>query len=56
MTPEQIKNWRDILAKSEIGPYAYLMPPEQIEKLRDKLQERIDAISISQKKPHDPHP
>jgi hypothetical protein len=40
LTPEQIKNWRDVLA-GMIGPYAFMIPNEEIQQLRNKFQEEI---------------
>ena len=37
LTPEQIENWRRVLC-GMIGPYALMMPSEQIQMYRDKLQ------------------
>jgi hypothetical protein len=37
LTPEQIENWRRVLC-GMIGPYALMMPAEQIQLYRDKLQ------------------
>lgn len=41
LTPEQIKNWRNILA-GMIGPYAFIMPDDQVQKIRDKMQRDIN--------------
>ena len=41
MTPEQIKNFRSVLV-GMIGPYALIMPDEEIVAMRDKFQERLD--------------
>jgi hypothetical protein len=43
MTPEQIQNWRKMLS-GQFGPYAFIMPVEQIEKFRDRLQKQVDSI------------
>lgn len=43
MTPEQIENWRRLLS-SMIGPYARIMPEEQIEEMKGLFQARIDAL------------
>ena len=43
MTPEQIKNWRSILG-AQIGPYAFIMPDEEVEAIRDKMQSDIDRL------------
>ena len=38
LTEEQIKNWRKVLA-GLFGPYAFIMPKEEIQAHRDKMQE-----------------
>lgn len=43
MTPEQIKNFRTVLIQI-LGPYALLMSDSDVEKMKDKFQERIDKI------------
>ncbi len=42
MTPEQIKNWRNVLI-SALGPYALLMPEADIIAYKNKMQEAIDV-------------
>jgi DNA-binding GntR family transcriptional regulator len=42
MTPEQIKNFRQVLAHM-VGPYAYIMPDAMVEEFRDRIQDRINA-------------
>ena len=42
LTPEQIQNWRKVLA-GMIGPYALIMPDEQVCKLRDRFQAKIES-------------
>jgi hypothetical protein len=41
LTDEQIENWRKALCIS-IGPYALIMPKEEVQKLHDVLQRRLD--------------
>lgn len=41
MTPEQIENWRRALC-GMLGPYALIMPIEDIYKMRDKIQEYVN--------------
>jgi len=43
MTTEQIKNFRNVLCIT-LGPYALIMPDEDVIKIRDKMQERINKI------------
>ena len=43
LTPEQIKNWRTILC-GMIGPYAFMMPDEEVQRLRDKMQSSLDSL------------
>lgn len=37
LIPEQIKNWRNVLL-GMIGPYALMMPDEDVQKMRDNMQ------------------
>jgi len=48
MTPEQIKNWRNVLS-AQFGPYAFIMPIEQIEKFRDRMQGKINQLDKEHK-------
>jgi hypothetical protein len=43
LTEEQIKNWRKMLC-GILGPYALIMPVEDIEKMRYKIQEQVDKL------------
>ena len=43
LTPEQIENWRRIFIM-QFGPYALIMSPEEIQRVRDKMQKRINEI------------
>jgi hypothetical protein len=43
MTPEQIKNFRNVLV-GILGTYALIMPDEDVIKMRDKMQEKINQI------------
>ena len=45
MTDEQVQNWRKILCLS-LGPYALIMPKEQIEKIRNNMQSWADNANI----------
>ncbi len=40
LTPEQIQNWRNVLA-GLLGPYALIMSNEEIQDFRDKMQARF---------------
>lgn len=40
MNDTQVENWRRVLV-GMVGPYALIMPREQIIALRDRLQSRI---------------
>lgn len=52
MTDAQIQNWRKVIfqmleEKCEgSGAYALIMPKEEIEKIRDKMQEDINNLKI----------
>lgn len=41
LTDEQIKNWRRVLSMT-LGSYAHIMPKEEVQKMRDKMQGHID--------------
>lgn len=43
LTPEQIKNWRRALCLT-LGPYAVIMPSEEIQAIRDKMQAAVKLI------------
>ena len=45
MTKEQIENWRKVLVLT-FGPYALIMPDEDIIKLRDKMQDKINSVDL----------
>ncbi len=42
LSPEQISNWRKILTSS-LGPYALVMPDEEVQRYRDFMQQRINV-------------
>jgi len=42
LTPEQIVNWRNILV-GMIGPYALIMPYEDVQKMRDEMNAHFNA-------------
>lgn len=42
LTDEQIENWRRVLC-GMLGPYALIMPKEQVQRLRDKMQRDLNA-------------
>lgn len=46
LKPEQIEHWRKVLC-GIIGPYAMLMPDEQIQQIRDRMQYHIDNLPQS---------
>jgi len=43
LTDEQIKNWRRVLV-GMFGPYALIMPKEQIQQYFDKLNNKISKM------------
>jgi len=43
LTDEQIDNWRKVLSMS-LGPYALIMPKEEVQAIRDKMQEHVGDI------------
>lgn len=42
LTPEQIKNWRNVLL-GMIGPYAMLMPDADVQMMRDRMQANFSS-------------
>ena len=52
LTPEQIKNWRQILCRM-VGEYAMIMPESAIQNLRNMLQARVDELPESKNKQHE---
>lgn len=42
LTEEQIKKWRTVLA-AMVGPYAFFMSNEEIQKYRDDMQNYFDG-------------
>jgi hypothetical protein len=46
LTPEQIKNWRTVMI-GMLGPYAMLMPDEDVQRLRDRFQEIADGQDVN---------
>lgn len=45
LTPAQIKNWRDALVYM-LGPYAVIMPDEEVVKIHAKMQETINSLEV----------
>jgi len=43
LTPEQIVNWRKMLSMI-LGPYAFLMSGEEVQKIRDNMQNNVDNL------------
>ena len=43
LTDQQIENWRKVLCL-QLGPYAFIMPKEKIQKLRNKMQRAVDSF------------
>ena len=43
LTPEQIENWRKTLC-GMLGPYALIMPDEEVQMMRDKMQSKVDEM------------
>jgi hypothetical protein len=44
LSDEQIENWRKVLC-GIVGPYALVMPKEDIQKFRDKMQANADLVN-----------
>ena len=49
LTPEQIKNWRTVFT-GMFGPWAMIMPDEEVQKFRDRMQSNINKIGEEQDK------
>lgn len=43
LTPEQVENWRRVLS-GMVGPYAWIMPVDQVQAMRDKFQEQVNNL------------
>lgn len=43
LNEEQVKNWRKVLSL-QLGPYAFIMPVEQIEKIHARMQQQVADI------------
>ena len=43
LTDQQVENWRKVLCL-QLGPYAFIMPKEEIQKLRNKMQRMADSF------------
>ena len=43
LTDKQIENWRRVLV-TMIGPYALIIPREQIQHIRDRMKSDIDNL------------
>ena len=41
LSDEQIENWRKVLSMT-LGAYAFIMPKEDVQKMRDKMQGHVD--------------
>ena len=42
LSDKQIEHWRKILSAT-LGPYAYMMPKEEVQKMKDSMQKVIDS-------------
>jgi hypothetical protein len=49
LTAEQVENWRRVLY-GMIGPYALLAPREEIQRLRDEMQNDVYELNEELKK------
>ena len=52
MNEKQIEDWRRILSTT-VGAYAYIMPVEEIEAARDKIQQTVDKHEVSKESTED---
>lgn len=44
LTPQQVEHWRNVLFRM-IGPYAFIMPEEDVNSMREKLQADMERIT-----------
>ena len=44
LSPEQIKNWRQVLANMGI-PFAMSMPDEMVQKFKDGIQSKLERVA-----------
>jgi hypothetical protein len=51
MTDEQIESFRHVLSLTLIGPYAFFLPREQVQSLRDRMQAHIDSMKPAEHQP-----
>lgn len=47
LTDEQVKNWRNAMV-NVLGPYALIMPREDIEKMRANVQKNLEQFEKEQ--------
>lgn len=52
LTPEQIQNWRRVMV-GMLGPYALIMSDEDVQRMRDKMQEWCNEAALTQGKEGD---
>jgi hypothetical protein len=45
LSPEQVENWRKVLC-GMIGPAAFILPAEEIQALKDKMQGNVDKMEV----------
>ena len=45
MNPQQIENWKEVLA-TQIGSGAYLLPDHIIQEYRDDCQRRLNVMGV----------
>ena len=43
LSPEQIKNWRQVLALTPIGPAAYIIPSDLVQAIYEKFQRELSS-------------
>ena len=46
LSPTQIENWRKALYTT-LGPYALIMPAEQVQAMRNKMQDELNKLGES---------
>jgi len=49
LSEKQIENWRRMLC-ADFGPYAFIMPVEELERIVDKFQAKLDRLCREERK------
>lgn len=47
LSDEQLEHWRKVLSMT-LGPYAFMMPKEDVQKMKDKMQSFFDKSDFGE--------